>query len=270
MPAPIRPVSTPAAAVTSLKVEPEVDLPVALGEQWRIRVGDQSVEGGVRDRAVGISERVRVKAGERPQSDDLAGLRIERDDRALAVAECLRCDPLDIVADRQRERGGGVAIDEEIAERGKALVDRIAGEFVVVAAFESNGLDVERLIAGDVRVELPSGYSLRKSTDPSYSTDRATSTPSAVMIGPRSRPNSRIKPRVLLTSSCRRSTPKNWIRLSCRNSTRYSTLSTTPRRRIRRFTLRPSPDGSRPAAHVTCERAAQAGHSWRRATNRRS
>ena len=135
----------------------EVDLPVALGEQWRIRVGDQGIEGGVRNRAVGISERVRVEAGERPQSDDLAGLRIERDDRALAVTECLRRDPLDIVADRQCERGGGVSIDEEIAERGKALVDRIAGEFVVVAAFEPNGLDVERLIARDVRRAHPRG-----------------------------------------------------------------------------------------------------------------
>ena len=112
------------------------------------------------------------------------------------VAECLRRNPLDIVADRQRG-GGGVAIDEEITERGKALVDRIAGEFVVVAAFEPNGLDVERLITRDVRVELTSGYSRRKSTDPSYSTDRATSTPSAVMIGPRSTELADQAPRVV-------------------------------------------------------------------------
>ena len=121
----IAPEPRPATAVTILNTEPGTYRPsVARGRSGC--VGSSCRASNVAAAVAGSAMRRRVVGRRRGEREDLAGPRIEHDDRAAPLAERRDRGPLEVVRQRQRQVLGVVRGRRRTC--AKASVERVAGE----------------------------------------------------------------------------------------------------------------------------------------------
>ena len=128
-----------------------------------VGVGEQRIAGrGLQEREhrlglveVGVDDEVGVVGREAPHRLDGAGRRVHHDHRPLAIAERVLGDLLQVVADRRAHRARVVAAaGDQPGQGAQLLLGRGPGEHVVLRPLELGGAEGERVVAGDVGVQV--------------------------------------------------------------------------------------------------------------------
>ena len=152
------PVSSPVDPVTTLNVEPGRTAPATSG---RAAADPGSASSNFLAACVAapswLDEQVRVVRREAPQREDRSVARVDRDDRALAVAEEVARRLLQVLAHRQRDVAGVVAVDEQVAERLVLLRHGLPAQLVVVLLLDAGGPEADVEVAGDVAEQVAFG-----------------------------------------------------------------------------------------------------------------
>ena len=137
----------------------------------------------------------------------------------FALAELLGGDALQVGAHREREVADAVLVDEEVAELLERQLGRAPGQLVVVGLLDARAAEREAEEAGDVGEQLALGVLPLVLEAVVDGTDRAITTPSAVVTLPRGWLKSRRISRVLFGLSLSSAAWNTVSRLSCTNST---------------------------------------------------
>ena len=112
-------------------------------ERSRYMRGSRGLSGSLRAASLAVEallargwKHVGVVARIAPEREERAGLRVDGDDRALAVAELLPGDLLHVLAQRQLHVAGAVLVDEQVRQRADLLIRGPTGQLVVVRRLE--------------------------------------------------------------------------------------------------------------------------------------
>ena len=95
-------------------------------------------------------QQVRVVVGERHEREDVAGPRVERHHRALALAQLVAGDLLQLGEDREREVADAVLVHEQVGEVLELELPGPAGQLVVVDLLHAGAAEGEAVVPRDV------------------------------------------------------------------------------------------------------------------------